>query len=83
MRDPLLNDIENTIADTIEAFTQYRPTEDDFNKPLKNFGLTSVQGMLLIGKLEDIYSIDVDHDSLAGNQTLSAFAYRFYELARG
>jgi acyl carrier protein len=83
MRDPLLTEIETTIVNSIEAFTQYRATRDDFSKPLKNLGLTSVQGMLLIGELEDTYSIDVQHDFLLGNDTLAAFSQRIYELAKG
>ena len=83
MHASLLNDIEETIVSTIETHTAYRPTREDFAKPLKHFGLTSVQGMLLIGELEDTYNIDVQHDFLLGSDTLAAFSQRIYELVKG
>lgn len=83
MRDPLLVEIEKTIIDFITSLTEYQPTFDDLSKPLKDFGLTSVQGMLLFGELEDTYSIDIKHDLLLGNDTLAAFSFKIYELIKG
>lgn len=83
MSDELLAEIENLVVNYIEASTQYRPTREDFSKPLNTFGLTSVQGMLLVGEIEDTYSIDVPHDLLLGNDSIAAFSQRVYECVIG
>jgi len=83
MRDKLLTEIEDMVITYIESSTNYRPGADDFSKPLNTFGLTSVQGMLLIGEIEDKYSIDVPHDLLLGNDSLAAFSKRVYECVIG
>ena len=83
MKDSLLIEIETMIATAIEEYTKHRPSEDEYSKPLKSFGLTSVQGMLLIGQIEDQFNIDIHHDYLLGNDSLSAFAKGVYLEIKG
>lgn len=83
MHSDLHKHIVELVVNYIEQVTGYRPTQADYTKPLNTFGLTSVQGMLLVGELEDEFSIDLPHDLLLGKDSLSAFCLRIEELAKG
>lgn len=71
------------IINYIEQCTGYVPGEQDMYKKVDSFGLSSVEGMMLAGALEDTFNIDLPYDMMLGKDTLSDFIGKICELIQG
>lgn len=63
--------------------TEYNPTEIDLDKHLDTFGLTSVQGLLLAGDIEDHFNIELPYEMLTGDDTLRIYIDKVSRLISG